>query len=658
MEYYNIYFDTTLAEILRAINESTEFTLLNLPIKDTVNTLANSKAAIFRGKLTALDFPPYILQDLGYPGILMILIYFVEFIFILRSKTSPNMLKAARVSIFQALFIDYLDLALRTLGFFSFDNHHNIYDFISWFISIIILSVLTWELIQMALYSTKLWKVKNEKNLTKFEKDMKEMLFDSINPNALEKCWMARYYELVYLLRFYLICIFIFNLQFLRFSQVMGSVLICFTVTFLTIFFQVRYSILKSGYSLVFRMIQEVSLSLIISIIGLFYFDEEADGIMSRNLKLMFTSGMVILICINIILELLNGLFTVIIMGVTKIKSMRRGKISHKEAKILFSKSEGKNKAKMKINDEEVVNETEGKMISKKISNSAQISSRVIVSNPSNYVKRYLLHDTVLHQNGKKKNKRFQNKKRRKRRFISSQSKKTIQIKKYTAIGVSSKKIEHGDDNCARHNTSINNDNFDNNGHKGSSSLLTLNNNISIETLEFNREFENKNRLKDIKTPTNERITIKVKSSNGSRRNSSARRMKLFITSSDISDRKTNVKKRLLSKKQKTNFLLGSRRVQEDTKSIKKKMIRSFQGKILNPRDNSPINPAAKKQLLNIPQRRQNNLIAPSYSPYSSVSQKSLKSRRHLRSSRNLGKLFKYRKRSKNNSPEKSKESK
>lgn len=100
MEYYNIYFDATLAEILRAINESTEFTLLNLPIKDTVNTLANSKAAIFRGKLTALDFPPYILQDLGYPGILMILIYFVEFIFILRSKTSPNMLKAARVSIF------------------------------------------------------------------------------------------------------------------------------------------------------------------------------------------------------------------------------------------------------------------------------------------------------------------------------------------------------------------------------------------------------------------------------------------------------------------------------------------------------------------------------------------------------------------------------
>lgn len=100
MEYYNIHFDSQLAELLSSINESTEFTLLNIPIDDKVNTKYNSKAATWRGKLTALGYPSYILQDFGYPAIVMLIIYFTEFAFVLLGKSSPVLMKFIRISIF------------------------------------------------------------------------------------------------------------------------------------------------------------------------------------------------------------------------------------------------------------------------------------------------------------------------------------------------------------------------------------------------------------------------------------------------------------------------------------------------------------------------------------------------------------------------------
>lgn len=218
MEYYNVSFDSVLSNMLHEINEATELKLFNLPIGKKLNTLENSKAATWRGKLTALDKPPYILQELGYPGIIMVIMYCIELNYFLFNKNSPYTLKIIRVSMFETLFIDYLDLSLRTLGFFPFDNSHNIYDIISFIISVSIVLGYTWELLHMITECRTLSSIKNENSISKFEKERKEALFNSINPQALSKCWFARYYEVVYLTRFYLVCMFIYNLQHLKFS--------------------------------------------------------------------------------------------------------------------------------------------------------------------------------------------------------------------------------------------------------------------------------------------------------------------------------------------------------------------------------------------------------------------------------------------------------
>lgn len=103
----------------------------------------------------------------------------------------------------------------------------------------------------------------------------------------------------------------------------MGSLVICVTVACFNIYYHYKYSIFKKGYGLLFRFVQEMSIALIVSIIALFYFDEEFTVLMDRNTKLRFTSALLILICINILLEIISGVITITIMAISQIKKLK-----------------------------------------------------------------------------------------------------------------------------------------------------------------------------------------------------------------------------------------------------------------------------------------------------------------------------------------------
>jgi len=71
MEYYNIDFDDNLGIFLSHLNEVTDFKMMNIPDNSYNHILENSRAGPYKGKLSKTDIPPYFLQDLGYPGIIM-----------------------------------------------------------------------------------------------------------------------------------------------------------------------------------------------------------------------------------------------------------------------------------------------------------------------------------------------------------------------------------------------------------------------------------------------------------------------------------------------------------------------------------------------------------------------------------------------------------
>ena len=70
MEYYNFAYDPNLESFLHRLNRLTSLDLLNIPADKYSNRPENSRATQSKGKLSSSELPPYLIQDLGYPGIL------------------------------------------------------------------------------------------------------------------------------------------------------------------------------------------------------------------------------------------------------------------------------------------------------------------------------------------------------------------------------------------------------------------------------------------------------------------------------------------------------------------------------------------------------------------------------------------------------------
>ena len=77
MELFNIDFDQTMGEFLSQLNEATEFSFLGFYTNEITDTIQNSIATQWKGKLSKKGVNPYLLQDLGYLGVAMIVIFFI-----------------------------------------------------------------------------------------------------------------------------------------------------------------------------------------------------------------------------------------------------------------------------------------------------------------------------------------------------------------------------------------------------------------------------------------------------------------------------------------------------------------------------------------------------------------------------------------------------
>ena len=80
MELFNIEFDQTMGVFLSQLNEATEFSFLGFFTNRLTDTIQNSIATQWKGKLSKKGVKPYLLQDLGYLGVAMMVITLIFFL--------------------------------------------------------------------------------------------------------------------------------------------------------------------------------------------------------------------------------------------------------------------------------------------------------------------------------------------------------------------------------------------------------------------------------------------------------------------------------------------------------------------------------------------------------------------------------------------------
>jgi hypothetical protein len=72
MELFNVEYDASMGGLLRAIANATELKLLNVPTGSLFSNADFTVATQWKGKLSQVDVVPYILQEIGYPGVILL----------------------------------------------------------------------------------------------------------------------------------------------------------------------------------------------------------------------------------------------------------------------------------------------------------------------------------------------------------------------------------------------------------------------------------------------------------------------------------------------------------------------------------------------------------------------------------------------------------
>ena len=76
MELFNFEFDPIIGKFLAELRNVTGSTIFKMPLNDKASGLHNSEAGIWKGKLSRVGFRPYLFQEIGYGGILMLVSIF------------------------------------------------------------------------------------------------------------------------------------------------------------------------------------------------------------------------------------------------------------------------------------------------------------------------------------------------------------------------------------------------------------------------------------------------------------------------------------------------------------------------------------------------------------------------------------------------------
>ncbi len=110
--------------------------------------------------------------------------------------------------------LDYLGITFRNLTFVSSNKMNHPLKVISFFIAVFFIVCFISEMIFGYIQTNSLY-LKDKATLTQMEKDMKEVYYGGLSKKSIKKSWWVRNYNLIFLIRFVIVAIFVYTLQFL-----------------------------------------------------------------------------------------------------------------------------------------------------------------------------------------------------------------------------------------------------------------------------------------------------------------------------------------------------------------------------------------------------------------------------------------------------------
>jgi hypothetical protein len=98
-----------------------------------------------------------------------------------------------------------------------------------------------------------------------------------------------------------------------------------FTVA--TFYYNKKYDFFESKFTKIFRLIQEVSMTLLVTLINVFYYNNNFN-ILTNDVKIFLVMFFILLLSINILLEIANAV--VIIIDMVKTKRLAKKRLDSK----------------------------------------------------------------------------------------------------------------------------------------------------------------------------------------------------------------------------------------------------------------------------------------------------------------------------------------
>lgn len=182
---------------------------------------ANSIASQWKGKLSENGISPWLLQDLGYLGSVMLLIYVCSLllgIFGVQNKLSDFVTKI-RVTLSEMFMIDFMGGVVRTISFVALQRADGILKITSVGAAFFFLLAFTYEFFFQLKTIPKLAH-KDEKDLSKLEKALCEKYFEGLDEVSVRENKLVRFYNSLFLLKLILVQVLIYTLQYLQILQI------------------------------------------------------------------------------------------------------------------------------------------------------------------------------------------------------------------------------------------------------------------------------------------------------------------------------------------------------------------------------------------------------------------------------------------------------
>lgn len=302
------------------------------------NELSNSIAGPWREKLSAEGIAPWILQDIGYTGVLMLALYAIQLFLLLsglNNKVSQK-ISSIRLKLSSILIFDIFSMSQRTLNQGSLSSMSQPLQKLSFLVSWFLLTCLTTELAWQYIRQEKLGKIPSNK-LSASEKKEWDVYFDSLEESEIRNSFYVRHSNLIFTAKLLITQILIYTLQNLKTFQICFQLVFSIVMLAISLGQNFKFKIHQSRFIKIFRLIQECSYSIILAIVWILYQDESSGGF-SKEVRFRFEVSFCLLIGVNILME-----FVILLKEITGVfircKKKTTSKIHPQEGKIPPDKS-------------------------------------------------------------------------------------------------------------------------------------------------------------------------------------------------------------------------------------------------------------------------------------------------------------------------------